>query len=530
MGHFDYLFCESQSPLHENWAARDEHGQMKTVKFISGMAHKRALTDEELNQLHNLKFIRHPRLVPVEEVEIEQGKATLVSPRHEATLLERFKTCIANGLPGIPRAEMLDYLRSIAEGLDFLCAQQQYLHLTLNPGNIVFMSGRIKVIDYALAQLIWLPVGQTLDLNVLRYASTEVLEGQYASNSDQFSLALLFIELTTGKFPVPGHTIRQWRDYRRAGKVNLDLATIEDAPVLSKALSNDPARRYDSLSHFVDALGHIHKSSTVTQIRRQPVRIESDSILVNNDGIPLFSPGMVESIVHQLVQMSAYKTVENFEQGIRFQVEDNGDVIHKCAAWLPQGLAHGKLLGFANEWKAQEVSATEEDFHYRCELPRSMWKKLTNQTPESIDILVNLTPPVDVHTKLTEVTIRIHYVGPNFLKGKEYIEKVCPAILYTLRTFLLATSEARIRERYRFDQPMLIYPLIASRLGEPLRVFGKDISMTGLGVVGNSDIESTTGFLHAKHDSLGSLVLPIKKARSSKLSNGMYEIGFTFES
>ena len=57
------------------------------------------------------------------------------------SLDQRLRQCRAEGLPGIPRDELLRYMADAAEALDFLSQRHNLLHLDIKPENLL-MSGR----------------------------------------------------------------------------------------------------------------------------------------------------------------------------------------------------------------------------------------------------------------------------------------------------------------------------------------------------------------------------------------------------
>ena len=252
-GH-QFLECESQSPLLEVWRARSPQGEQKWVKIVSGLARKHTLSAEELKRVAHLKFVRHPRLLPYETIENEQGRLVVVTPRAEFSLRKRQLECQHAGLPGVPRDELLVYLQAAAEGLDFLNRQESLHHLSLSPSDLVVLDGEVRVCDYGLVQLAWMPAGQPLDAASLRYAAPELFDNEFSKSSDQYSLALIYCEALSGMLPFSATMAKQMRQQRQKGEPDLHLAPSHDVPALAQALHRDPARRFDSVSEFVQAL------------------------------------------------------------------------------------------------------------------------------------------------------------------------------------------------------------------------------------------------------------------------------------
>src|SRR5712692_3650833 len=109
----------------EVWKAEVPGGLHKAIKFVYGDL--TALDDEdgsraeqELKSLERVKTVRHPYVLSLERYEIIEGQLVIVTELADRTIWDRFKECRGQGLPGIPREELLNYLREGAEALDLM--------------------------------------------------------------------------------------------------------------------------------------------------------------------------------------------------------------------------------------------------------------------------------------------------------------------------------------------------------------------------------------------------------------------------
>src|SRR5204863_909212 len=107
----------------------------------------------------------------------------------------RCDECRARGGSGIPRAELLGYLRTAAEALDALGQQTQLAHLGLNPRNLLLSQGRLRLADFGLIPLVCLPTGRPAAQLNASYAAPELAEAKLSLSADQYSLALIYVEL-----------------------------------------------------------------------------------------------------------------------------------------------------------------------------------------------------------------------------------------------------------------------------------------------------------------------------------------------
>ncbi len=515
----------------EIWKARTSDGRLRQVKILKGLSQQRTLTDKELEKLAYLKYLKHPRLAPVDEILFDEGRVLLISNLPEMTLYDRWKLLKTQGKPGIDRKELLQYLAIITESLEYLARHAQLYHLYLNPHSLYYFSGRLRVADYSLPQLAWLPAGQSLNQLGLRYAAPELFENAYHQHSDQYSLALLYAEMLTGQLPIHGNTLNQWREQRRSMKFDLKLLPAHEHEVLYKALEYEPSRRYASCTSFLENLiQSIQNSSGYRKKSQDPKTATDASLMLTGETVPIIPQNEVDIIVRRLIQVIAMKTVYNKDQGIRFLIDDQGKVIHRCAAWLPGGLATKKLEGFAHEWDAKLVHVNNQthEYIYKIRMGQSIWQKLVGRKAEFIEIRIHMVPPKEVNVKQTEVEIQLGYTDAKPENERDRLEIVVPALLCSLRTYLLAKSEARVAERYKHQTKVYLYPVYVNSMGDPVAGITQDISYSGMRVFSTSEFTANDCIVQIHTAEFGSLILPAKVLRCEPLSTGMYDIGLKF--
>ena len=243
----------------EVWKCEAPGGLHKAIKFVAGDSDGAPNTStqlrQELDAFQQVKAIRHPFLLSLERVELVGDELVMVMELADKQLGDRYDECRTGGLPGIPRPELLGYLREAAEALDVIGAKYGLQHLDVKPANLFLTAGHVQVGDYGLVSK--LDTGKNRQENrglTPRYAAPEVLCGQVHTRSDQYSLALVYHELLTGTFPFNGRSVQQMMLQHMSAPPDLSGLPPPDRAVIGTALAKKPDDRFASCADFVNAL------------------------------------------------------------------------------------------------------------------------------------------------------------------------------------------------------------------------------------------------------------------------------------
>jgi serine/threonine protein kinase len=248
--------CEAPGRLH------------KAIKFVPGGDQFRT----ELAAFEHMRTIRHPYLMTLERVEAVAGELVMVMELADGQTKDRFHACVADGLRGIPRDELLGYLDEAAEALDFLSSRYRLQHLDVKPENLLLLAGHVKLGDYGLVRCAD-PRNQSAEARdagfTPRYTAPEVINGGVDHRSDQYSLALVYVELLTGAFAFSGKTPQQLLMQHLAVEPDLAALPAHERKLVARALAKEPARRFASSSEFIRALieaaGDTHAANVVSE-------------------------------------------------------------------------------------------------------------------------------------------------------------------------------------------------------------------------------------------------------------------------
>jgi serine/threonine protein kinase len=237
----------------EVWLAHAPGGLTKAVKFIFGSFHEKR-AEHELRALQRVKEVRHPFLLSLERIEVVDGRLAIVTELADSSLKDRFDDCLRAHQPGVPRAELLKYLRDAADALDFLSEKHSLQHLDVKPENLLLVAGHVKVADFGLVKDIGNSQASLVGGLTPLYSAPEVFQGNPSRFSDQYSLAVLYQEMLTGVLPFAGQTAAELTLQHLHEEPNLSPLPVGDRYVLARALAKDPAQRFTSCSELIEAL------------------------------------------------------------------------------------------------------------------------------------------------------------------------------------------------------------------------------------------------------------------------------------
>src|SRR5262249_26550509 len=157
-----------------------------------------------------MKAIRHANLLSVSGAWQASGLLIIAMELAEGSLLDRLKEAVARGQPGVPAAELLEYMTDAARGIDFLNEARHDLgpgqvggvrHRDIKRANLMRVGGCVKVGDFGLAKLLSRAVASNPGHLTPGYAAPECFRGQTSDRPDQYSLAVSYCQLRGNRLP-----------------------------------------------------------------------------------------------------------------------------------------------------------------------------------------------------------------------------------------------------------------------------------------------------------------------------------------
>jgi hypothetical protein len=237
------------------WSARGPGGRAVAVKILHGDLAAadpgRRSAEQELNAVRRAQPVRHPHLLPVERYEVVDGRLVIVTPLANGDLADCCRDCRGEGLPGIPRDELLRYLAEAADALDALRAAGLQ-HLDVKPENLFLVNGHVAVGDFGLVRELRAGTAGAAASPV--YAAPETFAGDVSPHCDQYSLAVVYQEMLTGTRPFAGTTPERLAQQHLTAAPNVAPLPPRDRAAVTQALAKKPGERFSSCAEFIQAL------------------------------------------------------------------------------------------------------------------------------------------------------------------------------------------------------------------------------------------------------------------------------------
>lgn len=253
------------------WRATAPGGVEVAIKVVRHPVDRDA-AQRELGALEIVKNLRHPCLLSCFQFWLQDRKLHIAMELADGSLRNRLKICKKQGLPGVPRDELLMYFADAAEGLDFLHSRKVF-HRDIKPDNIMLLQGHAKVADFGLARLQEQQMATVSFAGTPVYMAPESWGGRGGPRSDQYSLAFSYAELRQGKRPVEGDDLPTVMNHVLESEPDFSGIPSEEAKILRRAMAKDPKDRFNNCCEFVAAMAR----ATGTPVR---IRTSAEEKLV----------------------------------------------------------------------------------------------------------------------------------------------------------------------------------------------------------------------------------------------------------
>jgi serine/threonine protein kinase len=277
IGHFEIQSELSKSATGVVYKANDpKTSQTVALKVIQLSAFgERAAELEQclLAEAETAKVLSHSNLSPVFSAQVIDGQfcaaMEYIQGNSIATMLARKE--------GFSIWDLLDIGRQVCSGLDYAKSQDVF-HYALEPGKIMCgWDGTVRILGYGASSVGKFTEQMSGVPAMLQYMSPEQVRGESIDGrSNLFNLAAMFYEMVTDR-----------KAFDREDTESLRQSILESTPVppmhvnaklhpvlsdlIMKALSKDPAERYQNGRELLDDLEKCKESKT--QAAKQPAAV-----------------------------------------------------------------------------------------------------------------------------------------------------------------------------------------------------------------------------------------------------------------
>jgi serine/threonine protein kinase len=548
------LECIGRLPVGEIWKARSANGSPRLIKLI--LAPEPPADDADTDPVALLQSLRHESLAPLEIVRCPGRRLALITDPGDGTLLERLTEGQHSGLPGIARPELLNLLRPVADALDDLYRTYRIQHLGLTPRMLVLHGEQVRILDYGLIELLWIPAGFEAPAVNTRYCAPELFARQSSRVCDQYSLALIYQELLTSVHAFRNVNPRQMANPRLRGNPDVGLLPGTDRPIVLRALHLDPDQRYSSCAEFIAALDEIgmpgpsegpaHWGHASGGAASRPSGFASAHARAGRQPRANLHPqtaGELRKLIAAEVAAASAGREFLATDSIRYALcrggckgsADELQLEAHCFGRLLPGTVSLKLEGFREQWRAErwavpdgkkgEGGAVVVFFLRMC---TSLWQKAIGRQP-GLEVRLDLRIPADGSDKLSEVIVHLRTHGCSGERAEEVLTQQGPRILESLRSCLQLHTEQRSEPRMPYPLPLQVEPLLpGGQVGEAILAQGKDITTGGIGLYLPCPPTTSEVYLHLSPAHRDPFTVPARVVRCHPCQDGRFEVGLCF--
>lgn len=216
--------------------------------------------------------LNHPNIVNMYDVGFDQNLHYIIMEYVDGETLKEYIT--RHGRLSIDEA--VKFTIAIAEGLEHAHAMG-IVHCDIKPHNVIIThTGRVKVTDFGIARAMNATNTVMYTNSILgsaHYLSPEQASGKHVDGStDIYSLGVVLYEMLTGRVPFEGETpiavaLKHVREkLTPPTRYNPSIPPLLEAVVM-KALSKNPADRFDSITDMISDL-RLSQGFTMSKTQR----------------------------------------------------------------------------------------------------------------------------------------------------------------------------------------------------------------------------------------------------------------------
>jgi serine/threonine protein kinase len=255
-----YRLCQllGKGGTGEVWEAEAPDGTHVALKFIP--CDNEQAADRELRSVESIRALAHPNLVTILNALKMPGFVGIAMEKAEGTLADLLGAYLLEFKTPVVREQVCLYLSQVADALDSLHAHEQRIddkvvpvqHREVKPSNMLLFGENVKLAEFGLVQTFsW--VHTIRRSGMVDYAAPELFTGHSSAQSDQYSLAISYCELRSGRLPYPKVEAFSSKPPMRRHDPDLSMLSPGEQAVVARALDRLPENRFPTCAAFVEA-------------------------------------------------------------------------------------------------------------------------------------------------------------------------------------------------------------------------------------------------------------------------------------
>ena len=276
-------------------------GGMATVFLAQDLRHERLVALKVLHRavaeslgaerfLHEIKTaarLNHPHILPLFGSGAADEFLYYVMPYVEGESLRQ----VLERLGQVPVEDAIGYAREMSAALDY-AHRQGIVHRDIKPENVMLHEGIAMLMDFGIAKVFEKKASTNLTstgmiIGTPAYMSPEqaLADGHIDGRSDQYSLACMLYEMIAGSQLFAGSSPHAVIAKRLSGtppdfSVIADRVTPEVIETIGRAMSLEPADRFDTMREFASALASSGRATPASMRFMAPITSASKSVAV----------------------------------------------------------------------------------------------------------------------------------------------------------------------------------------------------------------------------------------------------------